>query len=434
MRLATTLALGIVLLTLSSAQATISTTGVVWPSDPASWTSETNSIIGGCMEGLPEETMGDGTLAVDGGSDIFSNGCKIGINCFNGTATFSGAGTTWTTYSCYIGSNGNSTGKVTISQDATWTNSGPITLADMGAFGELHILSGGSVSSDTLRAGRYEGSFQEGIGSLDVSGTNSTLTVSNFLSIEKGSLNISDGASVSCNGAILATEMSQVMTTISGTNTTWTNSGDLDICNGLICMTVQMEITDGATVSNNNAYISHHVDTDAYGSILVSGEGSTWTNNGFVKIGVPDPNEGMPIGDGEGDDPFEPTTIGIITITDHGLVSIGNGLHLLEPSTNRVRMSTGGKLALLGDADDSLSQFCDLINGNDNLQYWNESTEAWADLIDATNGVDYMLTYQETGNLTGYTILQVGAVPEPSTAALLFTALLALGWMGIKKK
>ena len=76
-------------------------------------------------------------------------------------------------------------------------------------------------------------------------------------------------------------------------------------------------------------------------------------------------------------------------------------------------------LALLGDADDSLADFLNLISGTDAIRYWDDSISGWADITGATYGVDYTLTHLTTGDLTDYTMLTVTAVPEPATLALL---------------
>jgi hypothetical protein len=71
-------------------------------------------------------------------------------------------------------------------------------------------------------------------------------------------------------------------------------------------------------------------------------------------------------------------------------------------------MATGGMLALFGEADDSLTQFFDLINGTDAIRYWDANLLDWAPLTAATNGIDYSLSYLTEGDLAGYTLLTVG--------------------------
>ena len=61
----------------------------------------------------------------------------------------------------------------------------------------------------------------------------------------------------------------------------------------------------------------------------------------------------------------------------------------------------------MGDADDSLGQFFDLINGTDAIRYWDDAVMDWAPLTSAVNGVDYTLEYLTSGDLSGYTRLTV---------------------------
>ena len=78
-------------------------------------------------------------------------------------------------------------------------------------------------------------------------------------------------------------------------------------------------------------------------------------------------------------------------------------------------------LALDGDADNSLSSFLDLINGTDEIQYWDGSISDWANITGATPGTDYTLAYIDDAgsDLFGYTVLTVWAVPEPGMILML---------------
>ena len=76
-----------------------------------------------------------------------------------------------------------------------------------------------------------------------------------------------------------------------------------------------------------------------------------------------------------------------------------------------LNMVTGGKLALAGNADASLADFLDLIEGTDAIRYWDTTVHDWADITGATPGTDYTLEYLTTGDLAGYTLLTVGTAP-----------------------
>jgi len=124
------------------------------------------------------------------------------------------------------------------------------------------------------------------------------------------------------------------------------------------------------------------------------------------------------------------TTDGHIGITSTGTMNITNGSDVLNwyayigyysDSTGGdgfINMATGGMLALNGDADDSLTDFLGLVNGTDAIRYWDDSISDWADIAGATYGQDYTLSYLTEGDLSGYTMLTVTAVPEPATLSL----------------
>lgn len=85
-----------------------------------------------------------------------------------------------------------------------------------------------------------------------------------------------------------------------------------------------------------------------------------------------------------------------------------------------VNIASGGILALKGEADDSINDFLGLLSqyeGKDSIQYPKGST--WDHITNATEGVDYNLQYLDAGDLAGYTLLTVTAVPEPSMIAML---------------
>lgn len=162
-----------------------------------------------------------------------------------------------------------------------------------------------------------------------------------------------------------------------------------------------LNITDEGTVTSVSATIAN---TDgSLGDATVDGLGSTWTNSGNLHVGY----------DGNA----------TLSIINGGLVSVGGTLLIDADADGNafVNMSTDGKLALYGNADDSLTSFLGLINGTDAIQWWNDSINDWDSLTNATMDVDYTLDYQTTGDLTGHTLLTVHTVPEPSTIILLAT-------------
>ncbi len=142
----------------------------------------------------------------------------------------------------------------------------------------------------------------------------------------------------------------------------------------------------------------------------VDGNGSTWTNGANLYVG----RYGS----------------GTLEIANGGLVSVSGLLTIDYDSSDDsfINMSTGGMLALLGDADDSIAAFLDLINGTDAIRYWDDSISDWANITGATYGDDYRLSYLTEGDLAGYTLLTVGTVPEPSIFVMLLALPLVMFW------
>ncbi|WP_146442074.1 hypothetical protein [Botrimarina colliarenosi] len=68
----------------------------------------------------------------------------------------------------------------------------------------------------------------------------------------------------------------------------------------------------------------------------------------------------------------------------------------------------GGRLALPGDREGSLTQFLDGTEINE-IRYWDGDN--YETLLSATLGVDYTLEYQGGGDLAGFTLLTVGVLP-----------------------
>jgi len=174
-----------------------------------------------------------------------------------------------------------------------------------------------------------------------------------------------------------------------------------------------MSITDASDVLGRAGFIGN--GSGSTGEVTVDGPGSTWTN-----------------GDDEDEDDYVCIGYegsGMLNITNGGLVSIAETL-IIDASNEResfVNMASGGMLAMFGEADESLLGFLGLIDGTDAIRYWDDSISGWADIKGATYGQDYTLSYLTEGDLAGYTMLTVTAVPEPATLALLALALPVLG-------
>ncbi len=303
----------------SPAEAGISWSGDVIPSDPSTWTSTTWGFIG---------DTGNGTMGITGGSDVIDELGNIGYGSGStGVVTVDGAGSTWTNSDFFnVGWYGN---------------------------GTLNVTGGGAVSSGYGDIGFFSGST----GAVTVDGAGSTLT-------NGGNLHVGWGGNATLN------------------------------------------ISGGGAVSNDFGRIG--IFSGSTGAVTVDGAGSTWTNSDNLFVGI------------HGD--------GTLNITGGGLVSVSGTLTIDDNGGDDsfINMATGGKLALFGDADNSMVEFMGLIGGTGAIRYWDSSIADWADITGATLGIDYTLEYLTGGDLAGYTML---TVPEPATL-LLFS----LGGLMLRRK
>lgn len=223
-----------------------------------------------------------------------------------------------------------------------------------------------------------------GAGHLTLKGAN---TYGGETTVDGGTLTITGGGSVvDSSGYIGYYSGSTGQVAVDGNFSSWSNSETLIVGrSGSGTLTVQ----NGGSVSNTSAWLGYY--NESSGTATVTGAGSTWTNEDNLFVGFDDD--------------------GVLTITGGGLVSVGGTLKIDADTDDDsfINMSSGGMLALVGDADDSLIQFLDLINGTDAIRYWDNDISNWADITGATYSDDYTLEYLTTGDLAGYTFLTVGA-------------------------
>jgi T5SS/PEP-CTERM-associated repeat protein len=175
--------------------------------------------------------------------------------------------------------------------------------------------------------------------------------------------------------------------TVTGAGSKWTNYGSLLVGgsgNGTLT------IDKGGQVTTASGYVGY----DHSGNLLITDVGSQWTSTGSLIVGK--------------------NGNGLLNITHGGTVKVGSTLTIDQDLDNDsfINMATGGMLALAGDADASLTQFLDLVQGTDAIRYWDTSLADWSLLTNATFGTDYTLEYLTAGDLAGYTLLTVGMVGD----------------------
>ncbi|NLE36975.1 MAG: hypothetical protein GX621_03025 [Pirellulaceae bacterium] len=452
---------------LETARATVTSTGNIDPANPASWTTSTDGYVG---------RTADGALTVDGNSDLLSRYAYIGHDSgIVGQVTVDGAGSTWKNrYILHVGYDG--AGTLTITNGGSVTNAwgvvgdragsmGTVTVdggsstwvstyelyVGLGGNGTLAIANGGSVSvGSTTYLGRAAGStgavhFGPGGGTLTtrslgasparLSGTgtintrglvsdmdlvfdssrglNQTFTVPSesgqniTVNLDmsdpenagdlgagyegSGSLIIRDGKMLRSIGGYIGYKSGSTGTvTVDGGMSTWTNDWELYV--GLDGAGT-LAVTNGGRVANAYGCIGEYAGST--GTATISGIDSTWNSKGDLFVGH--------LGNGT------------LVIDAGGLVSVEGKLTIDSNGgdDSYVNMATGGMLALFGNADDSLDDFLDLINGADAIRYWESSISDWAPIAGAVPGVDYTLVYvaDAGSSLFGHTLLTVETVP-----------------------
>ena len=363
---------------------------------------------------------GTGTLNITSGGVVSSGRFIIGDNSgSNGTATVSGAGSTWNNLVvCFVGFAGtgalniNSGGQVSnfsqasigettgsvgmVTVDGTgssWTPDAGVTVGGNGR-GTLTITNGGTVSSPIFGNG-VVGNNPGSTGTVNISGAGSTWTNSNALVVGgnggTGMLHISSGGAVSNLYGIVGEFSGATGTvTIVGTGSNWTNSGDLFVgSNGGVGM---VTITNGGQLLDANGNIGFgSFFFKPSGTVTVDGAGSIWTNSGDVNIGA--------TGTGTLDVRNGGTVSATRTFVDAGGTLQGTG----TVTTNLVK--NGGTVSP-GDSPGTLT-----IMGRYNQQ---ASGTLMIDIAGASWGQFSVLDVTGTANLTGTLdpVLSGGFVPS----------------------
>lgn len=348
-------------------------------------------VVGDATAG--RQRPGSGQIVVDGYGSLLNGTATIGSRG-TGTLTISGGGRV-DGHSGKVGGSVRSTGLATVDGPGSqWTSNSYLSIGDEG-YGTLAITNGGEVNSiDTFVGQKNPGeSFPRGTGLVAIDGAGSTWSASHRAivgGLGDGTLLITNGGTGVGGSSFLGYGPgSSGQGTVDGGQSSWTNTGNLTIGyegNG------DLQVVNGATVSNLVGIIGGF--NGATGEMLIDGPGSTWKNLGGLYVGI--------------------TGRGHLAITRNGLVTV-KGMLTIDSDGNGdsgVSMATGGKLALFGNADDSIEQFLELVEGADAITYWSTAQGDWSPLSAATQQ-DYTLEYHATGELAGYTLLTITAAGSP---------------------
>ena len=336
-----------------------------------------------------------GTVNVLGSGSVWDNTGTLNVG-YEGTGVLnvSDAGKVNCEFS-FIGSEFGSMGTVNVSgAGSVWNNKYRIRVGYEGT-GILNITDAGVVDSSY----GYLGFLTNSKGTVNVSGIGSKWINEENIYVGyygSGELNVRNGGKVISSGSPnyigYDRPLHKSKVNVSGFGSSW-------ICNNTLYVgyegNAELNVTDGGFVSNVGGCIAD--DGTSTGIVYVSGVGSIWENRYHLYVGKE--------GDGE------------LNITNGGLTKAFRlTIDSDEDGDSFINMSTGGMLALKGEADDSLAAFLDLVLGADAIRWWDTSIHDWALLTTAELGTDYTLEYLTEGDLAGYTLLTVETVRVPGDA------------------
>ncbi len=312
-------------------------------------------------------TQAIATFGTGGTLSVTANGGTLGAGYKSWGSLTIADGVEVTSSSGHIGRWPEAMGIATVTgTDSHWTIQSDMFYIGGGGNGALNVEAGGTVTSTISYIGG--GSRSTGVATITGSGSqwnSNRLYIGRFGS---GSLNVKEGGLVTSKSG----EVGPTSTvTITGSGSEWS------MVDGLI-LRGPLNVEAGGRISSESGFLSST-------SAKVIGSGSAWSLLEELDVD------------------------GSLSIARGGLVTVAG-----ELSTNHgayLNMTTGGMLALFGEADDSITQFLNLFQGTDAIRYWSADLVDWAPITDATYGDDYTLEYLTTGDLAGYTVLTVGEVP-----------------------
>ncbi len=287
-------------------------------------------VVGGGWSGS------SGTVTVDGaGSTFNSNSLSVGFKG-TGTLTIQNGGTV-SSYSGGVGSDVGSSGTVTVDgAGSTWS----CTQLSVGPWGTgtLNILGGGTVANSLANVGG------SGSGTVTVDGTGSTWssTELNVSSLGAATLNILGGGTVTTSeGQVGNWPGSSGTVTVDGTGSAWTNSNDLYIGSSYWGPggTGTLNIQNGGAVSSRRGYVGGN--SGSSGTVTLTGADSTWTNTGSLYVGGTSTSTG-----GSGtvyvNNGATLTVGGTLKIWNTGSVQVNNGIILAGAIENAGSLAYDG--------------------------------------------------------------------------------------------
>ena len=408
--------------------------------------SNSGSVEANESEGMVTE----GKVTIDGiGSAWLTGNMNVGDTYYNTDAKLEILnGGEFSSYSCAINGSSESIAEVTVDgSGSTLTTSNSI-----GVTGVLNITGGACVDNGKhiTEGNAFISSRRGSIPEANVSGAGSCWSNSGKFSIRNGTLNVTEGGILtSDSGYISDYTDANGITNISGAGSAWNNNyylyvggkTDISAYNSI----GELNILAGGQASCMFGYIGSC--DGSKGVVLVDGQGSCFDCSSFVYIGDDGGSGDLNIKNGGvvtsgycwvGDEETSEGTItvegsgskwilssylnlgsegsGILSIAEGGLVKVFGKLKIDDngDGDSYIKIDSGGMLALHGYGDSSLDDFLDLIDGTDDIRYWDDTIGQWVHISNAVLNEDFTLDYHNVGEMAGYTVL----ICEPSIISI----------------
>ena len=211
---------------------------------------------------------GAGTVRVAAGGQVTSTGdLQLGNDFFqafgSGVVEVSG-GSSLTNANAFIGGGVGNSGRVEVTGiGSTWTNTGSLQIgSDLNqSQGQVRISFGASASAAQMALTR--GNVELDAGDLDLAGN---------LFIDQGTLEITNGGSLTSPGAGSMAQIRGGAMTVTDAGSTWTSSGSITVGGDT---GGSLNVTDGGFVSTTS-FVRIGNPSDSPASAVIDGAGSEW--------------------------------------------------------------------------------------------------------------------------------------------------------------
>jgi T5SS/PEP-CTERM-associated repeat protein/autotransporter-associated beta strand protein len=318
------------------------------------------------------------SLVISNGGSVLSENGIIGNYNSNNSVLVTGSSSLWmNTYDLFVGTYGSSNGLV-ISNGGTVMN-------------RTGYIGPDSTSSNNIVTVAGAGSAWMNTGDLYVG----------YLGSSGNSLVISNEGSVVSGSAIIGTyDSSNNIVTVTGTNSAWTNMGDLYV--GYLGSSNSLVISNGGAVVNSDGYIGSEANS-SNNSVLVTGTSSAWTNTGSLIVGFYGSSNSLVISNGgnvesrNGTIGFDSTSSNnsvLVTGTNSAWTNTNELTVGYQGSSNSLVISNGGSVASLnGRIGIQSSSNNVLVTGTGSA--WTNTTE----LLIGNTGSDNSLVISNEGTV-----------------------------------